>query len=341
MNRPGIRSLCTASAALFLATTIDAQVAVSATAIDFSAFTPGASSSVTPGVMFPPTNLNVTDPAPLRFLFSTASYDANTSGPSVHVDIDLSAAMQVFAAGPGGGQVGQNGRIDLTLTSPNPQPVSIAIQSMRSGPGTSGGTIGIGPSFSYTVPYDSSMTTHSVIVDSVGVVISVDVSAIAPVPANNFAYLASLDLTITDAIEPAAGQRLGVGCSGTAGVPDLDMATLPWVGEAWTQDVQNAPAGAAVVLQFGFDDTMWVGGLALPFDLSPLGMTGCTQYLDPVWVKSLVADGTGAATHTIVITPLTGLVGLELFSQAFVFDPVANPAGLTMSNAMAWTIGAR
>lgn len=335
------RPLRAISVAIALATTLDAQVGVTATAIDFSAYTPGASSALPPGLMVPPANLNVTDPAPLRFLFSTASYDVTTTGPSVHVDIDLSSAMQVFAMQPGGGQVGQNCRIDLTLTSPTPQPVSIGIQSLRTGPGIGGGTIGIGSTFNYAVPFDGSSTAVSAVTSSSGVVVSIDISSSAPVPANNFAYLASLDLTITESTVPAKSQRLGTGCAGTAGVPDLDALTSPWLGANWIQEVENALPGGAVAIQFGFDDTVWVGGLPLPYDLTALGMTGCTQYFDPVWVKSLVADGTGVATHSITLLQLPGLVGLELFSQAFVFDPGANPAGITLSNAIASTIGAQ
>jgi hypothetical protein len=76
----------------------------------------------------------------------------------------------------------------------------------------------------------------------------------------------------------------------------------------------------------------------LPLD--GLGMTGCTLYVAPDVTRLLFAVGS-LATLTMAIPNDPNLAGLAFYDQAFVFDPSANAAGATATNAAEGRVGSR
>ncbi len=133
----------------------------------------------------------------------------------------------------------------------------------------------------------------------------------------------------------------GVGCAGSAGVPTLDaqLGSVPLVGQAFTMEVDDLPAGAGVVIGIvGVSKTV-DGSTPLPFGLAPLGMPGCSQFVgDFILVQLLVAAAT-PVPWSITLPNDNGFVGFQLFPQVVVPDAGANPLGVIVSNAGEATIG--
>jgi hypothetical protein len=129
----------------------------------------------------------------------------------------------------------------------------------------------------------------------------------------------------------------GIGCpSSVAVVPALlkRPGNKPAAGVSFTVDVLDLPEEALTVGILGFERDDWQG-IPLPFELEFLGMTGCRLWLHPARVYTLgqAVNGTVSWTLNIPADPL--LVGIEIFQQAAVVDPSANPFGLVLSNANA------
>ena len=138
----------------------------------------------------------------------------------------------------------------------------------------------------------------------------------------------------TRPVNSASATTFGLGCNGTAGVPALIRSadTLPWFGEVYTLEARNIPFQASAVLLFGLSRSSW-SGLALPFDLTPIGMPSCA-----LAVSSEVVIPIGA-TWSIVIPDSAAVIGAKFFNQLVVRDPWANVLGFTVSNAIESTVG--
>ena len=76
----------------------------------------------------------------------------------------------------------------------------------------------------------------------------------------------------------------------------------------------------------------------LPIDLGALGAPGCFVRTT-VDATVLVAGSNGTATFAFSIPNNTTLLGIQLFSQAFVLDPATNAMALTTSDAAAFVVG--
>jgi hypothetical protein len=139
--------------------------------------------------------------------------------------------------------------------------------------------------------------------------------------------------------EPASYTSLGSGCVGSAGVPTLAAAAFsrPWAEDDFQLELTQAPPGSMAILLLGISNAQW-GGLTLPLDLSPFNMPGCTLYTSIQAQMGTVAAG-GVATWSIPIGSAPS--GTTFFTQALVFDPSANPRGLTLSNAGTAVVGRR
>ena len=131
----------------------------------------------------------------------------------------------------------------------------------------------------------------------------------------------------------------GPGCPGTLGVPSL-AGPLPLLGTNWTLQVSygvGLPMIHAGALAIGWSDQAWSGG-PLPFDLSALGMPGCTLHVSTDFVQAIYLNG-GNAFFALPLPATPSLAGIRLFTQALVLEPAANPFGATMSNALAASTG--
>jgi hypothetical protein len=142
------------------------------------------------------------------------------------------------------------------------------------------------------------------------------------------------------AVGDAVYGTFGSGCSGTNGVPTLAPApqSHPSVGQTLTLNVGHGPTTATVAfLAFGFSKTVGAGQ-PLPWDLSFLGMTGCSLRVDPV-AQVGVAVINGSGSFGLPIPNNTALYWIQLYSQAFVADPGANPVGFIATNGCEGVIG--
>ncbi len=123
-----------------------------------------------------------------------------------------------------------------------------------------------------------------------------------------------------------------VRCQGGAGaVPTLSNTGTPTVGGSFSLNLTGAKANAAAFLLVGLSDKAW-NALRLPYDLNPLGATGCVLASSGEVLFGVVADSKGAASRPFSVPNDLKLVGARFFNQFFVFDAKANLFGATVSN---------
>ncbi|HZN39677.1 MAG TPA: hypothetical protein VFD82_12785 [Planctomycetota bacterium] len=130
----------------------------------------------------------------------------------------------------------------------------------------------------------------------------------------------------------------GAGCAGTLGVPGWAAVagSRPVIGTTLNTNVSNVPFGIALV-GLGFSNTQ-SGALPLPFDLTVIGMTGCSLLADPL-VLDVAAGVAPNAAWSFAIPNSAAVLGIVLFGQGFSVDPSANPFGITASNGARIKIG--
>ena len=101
-------------------------------------------------------------------------------------------------------------------------------------------------------------------------------------------------------------------------------------GLPYTLNLSNIPAGSSLgAFVIGFNQ--------LNLSLTPLGMTGCTQYTTADYVAVQLFGGP-TATFNLNIPYNVAYAGLNLFSQGAAFAPL-NPFGVIASNGVQGTIG--
>ncbi len=132
----------------------------------------------------------------------------------------------------------------------------------------------------------------------------------------------------------------GAGCKGSNGIPSLaaTKGSLPKVGTLFSLELKNLPTTPGpVFLLTGFAKDK-IGPITLPFDLTPLGLTGCKLYLRPS-ITLTGGNSGGKATITIPIPNSVYLLGAAFYNQALTLDRTANPAGFTLTNGGEGQIG--
>ncbi len=134
---------------------------------------------------------------------------------------------------------------------------------------------------------------------------------------------------------------LGKGCQGSAGVPALAATSSgPIIAKPFVVNITNVPTKTnTILLLFGFSKTQW-GSLNLPWDMSPLGMPGCTLYASADVMVPLPSSNGGASLGLTVPNDST-LVNVFYFNQAYVPDQTLGPFGACMSNAAEAKIGSK
>jgi len=137
-------------------------------------------------------------------------------------------------------------------------------------------------------------------------------------------------LTPLLSVDPAAATPFGSSCRGRGGVPTLQntVATLPWIGQTFSGEVTNVPAGTVSELILG-------QRLAAPIDLAFLRSPGCLLRIS-LTVQIANAVGGGRATFSLPIPANVGLVGLTLPIQCSVVDPSHGPSDpfIAMTNGL-------
>jgi hypothetical protein len=133
----------------------------------------------------------------------------------------------------------------------------------------------------------------------------------------------------------AAARSFGTGC-GLSIAPATN--SRPVLGTSQLTDVTGVPSGGPF-MAVGLSDTA-VGPFALPLRLDGFGLSGCWLYHDCIdFAEPCMPIGPGTTRHTISVPNNAGLLGLQVYLQAWGLAPAANPAGQINSNAIELTVG--
>lgn len=120
------------------------------------------------------------------------------------------------------------------------------------------------------------------------------------------------------AVDPLATARIG--------------HTLTVLGSGLRSDQPSA------VLLVGFSNSTWTG-IPLPFDLTPLGLNGCSLRVSIDLLVPAPVTGSGDASWPLAVPDNRFLLGTHVFAQALALDPGLNPAGLALSAGLDLTLG--
>lgn len=143
---------------------------------------------------------------------------------------------------------------------------------------------------------------------------------------------------IAAALLPTA---FGTGCVGTnTKTPTIGARSFACANNSvFRLTLANAKESSTAFLLVGTSKTDW-SGIPLPFDLTPIGMAGCTAYCNDTGIggPGTFTDATGAAFIPILLPYDNSIVGATLYSQWVVLDPGATLLGFTTSNALEWKV---
>ncbi len=141
---------------------------------------------------------------------------------------------------------------------------------------------------------------------------------------------------------PASFGFHGAGCTGSAGTAGLAAVgdSLPRFGETFVCEIAPLPTHRLAITWglIGLSDASSPGGVPLPIDLTRIGMPGCLQRTSAEWDVRLQNEQ-GRAVWSIPVPSDGALEGVELFLQAVVLDPAANPRGIVLSESARMRIG--
>jgi hypothetical protein len=134
----------------------------------------------------------------------------------------------------------------------------------------------------------------------------------------------------------------GEPCAGTDGhEPILGTRAPMTTGQRFVLEVHNAPPGALVHLAAGASSSSFQG-VPLPYDLAGIGAPGCAILIDHLLVQSGVAVGAGSGGGSALfdwpVPNVPALRGTLVYFQAYVVDPAANAAGITVTQALEATL---
>lgn len=127
-------------------------------------------------------------------------------------------------------------------------------------------------------------------------------------------------------------QPFGTGCTGSNGIPTLDLVTAPRLGGTYALEVDNMPAAPGLyAMVLGFDTTFFVGLGPLPLDLGALGAPGCALLVD-AGARTFALHNGNTAQFALTVPNEPSFAGIEFANQAWVLDAPANALGVTVSN---------
>lgn len=128
----------------------------------------------------------------------------------------------------------------------------------------------------------------------------------------------------------ASAAAYGTGCGGPAGAPALESVGLPLAGRSgFALDVGPTAAGTA-------------GAVFLSVIPASLQLAnGCTLLVDPSSALTLpiIAGSTGAASARIPLPTTASFLGVTLFAQSAVIEPLGPLGGISLSRGLEFTIG--
>ncbi len=145
-------------------------------------------------------------------------------------------------------------------------------------------------------------------------------------------------------VQPGTVQQLGAGCPGRSGrnpvqtVEHGNGTCGPQQGQPTTYRLADTIPGTTGVLHIG-SDTNRYGSIALPWDLSPLGATGCLLHHDVIVSAAVQVDLQGEASLTFTWPVDPAARGVDFHTTFAILDFAANPMGLVHSNALSTAQG--
>lgn len=133
----------------------------------------------------------------------------------------------------------------------------------------------------------------------------------------------------------------GVGCPGEGGiVPTASVSGLAWPASTWTHTLSNAASQRLCLWSIG-DSKTDIGGIPLPVDIAPIfggSASNCFLRHNAVFFDAFLTVGGGAGSGTVSVgVPLpatTGYVGLSLFTQWVVLDPLSSNGAVSTTAAL-------
>lgn len=192
-----------------------------------------------------------------------------------------------------------------------------------------------GPTNPNGLAYDPTNNTIYLVCNNTDILYTVDrttgaTTAIGSIGSSNVLGLASIPSSGTYSV-------FGAGCVGSTGVPgNLGMAP-PAAGSSMIASFTNLPFDIGVVM-LGFSNTTATGFGPLPIDLGVLGAPSCFARVSPDQTFFVVGSG-GSAVFTVAIPDVPSVfVGVDVYTQALVFDSI-NAFGFTTSDAAVARIG--
>ena len=149
-------------------------------------------------------------------------------------------------------------------------------------------------------------------------------------------------LAAGSALDAQTFTSFGSGCGTVpASPPSLSGSGNHKIGGSSTIQAVNLPTSQPAALYLGFSNTLWFGGVPLPFDLTPLGAFGCSQLVSTEIALPFITSTAGHLQLTLNHPLNANFVGLKLYIQAVAIDPAA--AGrlqIAMTDGGELTIGA-
>jgi hypothetical protein len=136
----------------------------------------------------------------------------------------------------------------------------------------------------------------------------------------------------------AIAAPFGKGCATSVGIATLAPASTPVLGNNYSLACAGAPAVSIGVVVHGLDNLELSPGVYLPFDLTLVGIGGCSLEVRPdVTAVELPVGGT--FTHMFAVPNNPGLTGIALYSQVLLLDSLAPNGFGGMTNAVHAVLG--
>ncbi|MFQ5504110.1 MAG: S8 family serine peptidase, partial [Planctomycetota bacterium] len=120
--------------------------------------------------------------------------------------------------------------------------------------------------------------------------------------------------------------------------PVLDHGPPPLINRSFELGLSRARASSGALLGIGASDSKWAS-LALPFDLTAFGATGCSILASFESLIPTRTDAGGAASWRILVPNDKSLIQKRAFFQSLILDPPANRTGIVLTNGLSTVLG--
>jgi hypothetical protein len=125
----------------------------------------------------------------------------------------------------------------------------------------------------------------------------------------------------------------GAGCGDPP--PSLLMRDRPEIGSSFELRIASRNVFIPALTLLGLSDAFW-NGVTLPFDLTPVGASGCRLLASiDMQLPVVLTDASGEATIALSVPNDPALVDQALYFQTITFDSRANALGLTLTAGQA------